>query len=455
MPDRPNVLVLIADDHRYHSLGATEEEGVRTPVLDGLIAEGACFDRAYAMGGLTGAVCVPSRACFLTGVNAFDAVRSRTVDDAAGLQALHPQWTPLPQAFRDHGYLTYGIGKWHNDMESFNRSFADGAAIFAGGMGDPFALPVRPYDPSGQYPEANARPGPGHATDVFADAALDFLRTYEAERPFFLYVAFTAPHDPRTAPEPFADMYDPGDPALALPPNAYPRHPFAMGDLDIRDERLAAFPRTEAEVRGHVADYYGMISHMDQRIGDILQSLHARGWARNTIVLYLSDHGLALGQHGLMGKQNLYEHSLRIPCVWRGPGIAPGQRSPRLAQHMDAFPTLCQLAGIPLPQGVQGVSLFAAERERAQKPLLAAYKYFQRGLIGDRLKLIRHYVETEAGWRLAYEQLFDVLADPFEMHNLAFAPAYQDAKRRLARTLRERQREYADPLLEALAPNAS
>ena len=228
-----------------------------------------------------------------------------------------------------------------------------------------------------------------------------------------------------------------------------------MGDLDIRDELLAAFPRTEAEVRGHVADYYGMISHMDQRIGDILQGLHARGWARNTIVLYLSDHGLALGQHGLMGKQNLYEHSLRIPCVWRGPGIAPGQRSPRLAQHMDALPTLCQLAGIPLPPGVQGVSLFAAERERAQKPLLAAYKYFQRGLIGDRLKLIRHYVETEVGWRLAYDQLFDVLADPFEMHNLAFAPAYQDAKRHLAGTLRERQREYADPLLEALAPNAS
>ncbi len=449
---RPNVLVMIADDHRYNSLAHTREAGVHTPCLDRLAQEGTRFDRAYTMGGLTGAVCVPSRACLLTGVNTFDAVSSRTVDDGPGLQTLRPQLSLLPQVFRQAGYQTFATGKWHNDRSSFNRCFAQGASIFFGGMDDHFATPVHAYDPTGLYPAASARVTPQHSTDIFADAAIRFLRNYQATDPFFLYAAFTAPHDPRTPPQAYAELYEPADDRFAPPPNAFPEHPFPVGDLDIRDELLAALPRTETETRRHLADYYGMITHLDRRAGDILDELNALGLASNTLVLYLSDHGLALGQHGLMGKQNMYDHSLHIPCILRGPGIPAGRRSSRLLQHMDVFPTLCEAAGVRPPAGLDGVSMLEEEGQSDTDPcILSAYKFYQRCVMRDDMKLIRHYAAEDGYWHLAYEQLFDLQADPFEIRNLAHDPRQEANIRDLRTRLHELQVRYNDPLLARLA----
>lgn len=449
MSPQPNVIVLVADDHRYSSCAATGEPGVHTPALDRLIREGMCFDRAYTQGGLTAAVCVPSRACLMTGVNTFDAVRGRTPDEAPGLQSLNPRLPLLPEVFRANGYHTFATGKWHNDMASFNRCFADGAAIFAGGMGDQFALPLRPYDHTGRYPDSAVVTGDRHATDIFADTALNFLRGYTGAQPFFLYAAFTSPHDPRTPPEAFADMYDPQDPVCTPPPNAYPRHPFPIGDLDVRDELLADFPRTEAALRQHAADYYGMISHMDGRIGHILDCLHELHLADNTLVLYISDHGLALGQHGLMGKQNLYEHSLRIPCILRGPGIPAGVRAGQLVQHMDVFPTLCGLAGIPVPETVEGLSLFEGRTGDLQVPsqcLLTVYKHYQRSVLSESLKLIQHFAESGQGWALVYEQLFDIQSDPWETRNLAYDQRQQIPLEHLRVAMQALQQACGDPL---------
>ncbi len=447
---RPNVLVMIADDHRYSAIAEIKEEAVHTPNLDGLIREGICFDRVYTMGGLTGAVCIPSRACLLTGVNTFDSVVSQNVNDNPGLQTIRPQLPLLPQVFREAGYHTFVTGKWHNDRVSLNRCFADGASIFLGGMDDHFATPIRSYDPTGIYPDSATEIISRHSTDIFADTAIQFLRTYEKAEPFFLYVAFTAPHDPRTPPQEFASLHDPYSDDLDLPPNAFPEHPFAAGDLDIRDELLAPFPRTKSVTRKHLADYYGMISHMDQRIGDILNELQSSALASQTIVLYLSDHGLAVGQHGLMGKQNMYDHSLHIPCIIRGPGFPKGQRSDSLLQHIDVFPTLCAAAGLCPPTGLEGVSMLDGRSGSIAEPeqcILSAYKLFQRCVTSSEFKLIHHYVEKEGKWKLAFAQLFDLHADPFEIRNLAYDPRQMANIKQLRSVMKWLQERYNDPIL--------
>lgn len=454
MPVQPNVIVLIADDHRFGAMGANLESQVRTPTLDRLMREGTSFERTYTMGGLTAAVCVPSRACLMTGRHTFEAVVGRQVEDYADLQTLRPELKLLPEVFRDAGYRTFGIGKWHNDPASFNRAFHGGEAIFFGGMGDHFDLPLHTYAPSGAYAAPAGSTGGRHATDVFVDAALDFLRDPDETAPFFLYLAFTAPHDPRTAPAAYADWYSPEHIDVTRFPNLYPEHPFDCGDLDVRDELLAPRPRRPGETQRHLADYYAMISHMDARIGDLLDCLAETGQADHTILLYLSDHGLGLGQHGLMGKQNLYEHSLRIPCLWRGPGIPAGRQSHRLVQHMDILPTLCGLTGMQSPPGAYGQSLFDAAGEESREgrsAILSVYKNLQRCVVEHDRKLIQYFEDQDGRAVLSYEQLFDLQTDPFETCNLAFAPGYGGELVRLRNVLRALQEECGDPLLQQIS----
>ncbi len=451
MPVQPNIVIMIADDHRFGAIGSKQESQVHTPAIERLMAEGTSFERAYTMGGLTGAVCVPSRACLMTGADTFHAVQGRQVDDLAGLQVLNSELTLLPELFRNLGYNTFGIGKWHNDQPSFARSFTEGQAIFFGGMGDHFDLPIHAFDPSGKYALSPETTAGRHATDVFADAALDFLAQEGNPEPFLLYLAFTAPHDPRTAPSSFVQKQNAKEIDITGIPNLYPEHPFDNGDLSVRDELLAPLPRQHSETLEHMADYYAMISHMDARIGDILDCLTRTGLAQNTIVLYLSDHGLGLGQHGLMGKQNMYEHSLHIPFVWRGPGIPTGLKSDRLVQHRDVLPTLCELCRIQVPPGTSGLSLFEAGSESRpddRKSIMAVYKDQQRCVIESDLKLIQYFQNKAGKSELVYEQLFSLESDPFETRNLAFSPAFKLDLSRLRETLSALQQECQDPLLQ-------
>ena len=218
-----------------------------------------------------------------------------------------------PELLRQNGYTTFGTGKWHNRRGSYERSFERSGKVFFGGMSDQYAMPVNDFDPAGEYPPEETYIADGYSTTVFSDEMIDFLNTRgsDDEEPFFAYIAYTSPHDPRTPPPPYDTMYDPDE--IELPPNFLPEHPFDIGVRDIRDEVLAGYPRSEAEVKRHIADYYGMISHMDMDVGRILDTLEARGLHDNTIVIYTADHGLGVGQHGLMGKQNLYDHSICHP----------------------------------------------------------------------------------------------------------------------------------------------
>ncbi len=448
---KPNVVFLIADDHSFGAIRAYGNRQVRTPVLDRLANQGAMFQSVYIMGAQTAAVCVPSRACLHTGTNIFRALASdqMCLEDPEDTQNwnINPRLETLPEVFRKAGYETYGIGKWHNGEKSFSQGFTGGDKLFFGGMSDHTGMKLHSHHPGGRYPPDAAVYNAGFSTDLFADAAVDFIERYEREDPFFLYVAFTAPHDPRTPPAPFRAMYDPKD--IELPANFMKRHPFDNGELSIRDEMLASIPRKPEEIRQHMADYYAMVSHLDAKIGQILDALEQRGMAEHTLIVYTADHGLAVGQHGLMGKQNLYEHSVHIPLLVSGPGVPPRKIHPLCCQ-IDIFPTLCELAGVAPPETVEGrslVPLMTGQAHKVRETVFSAYKDIQRMVSDGRWKLILYFRSLERNVGTERLQLFDVENDPLEMNDLSNDDAYRPELQRLLAALRDWQTEIGDPLL--------
>lgn len=430
-PRPPNVLMLLSDDQQADTIHALGNDRISTPALDELVARGTTFTRAYIMGAMQGAVCVPSRSMLLTGRTLFRSPDQPPADI--------PLW---PEVFRKAGYHAFVTGKWHNGPATLSRCFDSGASIFFGGMTNQSRIPIADFDPHGRYGPATRRVVERFSSELFADAAVEFLRGYRSDRPFFMWVAFTAPHDPRTPPGKYARMYDPA--SIPLPGNFMPRHPFDNGELNVRDEKLLPVPREPDAVRREIAAYYGMISHMDEHIGRILAALHDRPDADNTIIIFAGDNGLALGQHGLLGKQNLYEHSVRVPLVMSGPQLPAGRKVPGLCYLLDVFPTVCQLAGVPVPQGVEGRSLapLAAGHQRdGRSSLLFAYRRIQRAISDGRWKLIRYFVGNTTT-----TQLFDLHNDPLEMKNLSADASCAAELARLSALLEKHRRDAADPL---------
>lgn len=339
-----NVLMVVADDQRNDTIAALGNDHIQTPHLDRLARAGFAFTRARCMGSQQGAVCVPSRACLHTGRTLF-----RVPDDIGA-------YPMLGEVLQHAGYASFGCGKWHNGPRSFARGFDAGGNIFFGGMHEQYNTPVHDFDPTGKYQPKNARPGNKFSSELFADAAVGFLRRQKsADKPFFCYVAFTSPHDPRTPPQPYKSMYDPGK--MPLPANFLPEHPFDNGELKVRDELLAPFPRTPDDTKRQLCDYYGMISSQDAQLGRVLSALEESGHADDTVVICTGDHGLSIGSHGLFGKQSVYEEAAQIPLLISGPGIPHGGQSDALVYGLDLFPTLCELLGVPPPQSIEGRSL--------------------------------------------------------------------------------------------------
>jgi len=427
-----NILYLLSDDQRFDTIHALGSPEIHTPHMDVLAERGVAFTHAYIFGSHHGALCVPSRAMIMSGRNLFHIDNPDTL----------PESVPLfPETLREHGYATHGIGKWHNGRGSFNRAFASGSSIFFGGMSNQQAVPVHDYDPTGRYPAESARVGDRFSSELFADDAIRFLQAYDGSKPFLLYVAFTAPHDPRMAPEAYRALYDPK--RLSLPPNCLPRHPFDNGDLETRDEKLAPWPRTPENTRFQLAEYYAMISHLDEQIGRILAVLDETGLAEKTLIVFAGDNGLAVGQHGLFGKQNAYEHSIHVPLLMAGPGLPGGKRCDAFCYLTDTFPTLFDLIGLPLPEGVDGRSLLPALRgEPVRDAIFFAYRDVQRAVrVGD-YKLIEYTVKGECR-----TQLFDLARDPFETHDLSGEACHARTLERLRERLRVMQRETGDPLV--------
>jgi arylsulfatase A-like enzyme len=418
--------VFLSDDQRADTIHALGNRSIRTPNLDRLCREGTAFTRAYIMGALQGAVCVPSRAMFLSGRTLF-----RAREDLAGIET----W---PERMGKAGYRTFITGKWHNQEASLRRSFQAGTAVFLGGMTDQSNVPVRDLGRDGGLGPVR-RPNQA-SSELFADAAIGFLESFAGAQPFCLYVAFTSPHDPRTPPAAFARRY--ASRQMVLPANFRPEHPFNNGELDVRDEKLLPRPRDPVAVQGELAAYYGMITHLDAQVGRVLDALRRTGRYDRTLIVFAGDNGLALGSHGLLGKQNLYEHSVRVPLILAGPGVPRHKRSEALCYLLDVGPTLCELTGVPVPDGSEGLSLVPVLRGQSptrRDSIFTAYRGFQRAVRDERWKLIRY---PQAG----VVQLFDLIADPDECRDLSRDPVQRVRRAMLEARLVEWQHRMADPL---------
>ncbi|MBD3675142.1 MAG: sulfatase-like hydrolase/transferase [Planctomycetaceae bacterium] len=421
--EKPNFLFLFADDQRDDSIAAYDNPHIKTPSIDSIVERGFSFKRAYCMGSMHGAVCQPSRAMLMSGRTLYH------VDLQLKKEPL------MPETLGKGGYATFGTGKWHNGQESFKRAFDYGENVFFGGMSNHTQVPLKDVARDGTVTDKGTENG--FSSELFADAAINFLNSAPEDKPFFAYVSFTSPHDPRQPPKDYAEMYYQNLPPL--PGNFMPQHPFFNGWMTGRDESLAGWPRTPDVVQQQLAEYYGMITHMDVQIGRILAALEETGRADNTYIIYTADHGLAVGSHGLLGKQSVYEHSMGTPLIIAGPGIEKDS-SDALVYLLDLFPTVTDLAGVETPESVEGKSLvpiIESEQESVRETLYTTYETYMRGLTDGRWKLIRYP-------HINYTQLFDLQNDPLELHNLAGNFDQIDRVNRMMAELKEWQKKTDD-----------
>ncbi len=406
-PLHPNILFILTDDQRWDTIRALGNPEIQTPNLDRLVERGFTFRNVYCMGAEVSAVCLPSRTMIATGLSLFRIPNGRQKETPPGV-------TVLPRLFNEAGYMTLHSGKQGNECVFSNLTYQINIEL-------------------GKHTDATD--AKKHADDV-----IDFLQKHDLQRPFFVYLAPCVPHDPRVAPEEYARMYDPDK--LTLSPNFMPQHPFDNGELNVRDENLAPRPRTPEEMRRHLADYYACVTYLDAQVGRILQTLKERGLEDNTYVVFSSDQGLAVGgRHGLMGKQNLYEH-VKPPLIVAGPDIPHGQ-SDALVYLFDLYPTFCEMAGIAVPPTAEGKSLLPiirGETPKVRDTLFGAYKACQRMVRDERWKLIKYNANG-----VKNVQLFDLQNDPHEIRNLADNPRYADQRARMERLLAEARKQFGDP----------
>jgi len=443
----PNILFIFADDQCYSTLRELGNQEVYTPTLDELARQGTVFTTCYNMGGWHGAVCVASRTMLNSGKFLW---RAEAVDNRPDLESLAEAGQLWSKEMERLGYDTYMTGKWHVNIEPpeiFNH-----VGTVRGGM--PGAVPEM-YDRPRDEGDWEWTPwdtafggfweGGVHWSEVVANETIGFLDQASAsENPFFMYVAFNAPHDPRQSPREYVDMYPLED--LALPDNFLPEYPQkdSMGcPPTLRDEMLAPFPRTEYAVKVHRQEYYAIITHMDAQIGRILEHLEQTGKAENTLIFFTADHGLSVGQHGLMGKQNMYEHSMRPPLLIAGPGIPEGRREALEVYLQDLMPTAIEYAGGEVPEWVEFNSLKpvidGTRTQSAYPEIYGAYMDLQRMIRMDDYKLI---VYPRAG----VIKLFDLINDPLEMHNLAGAGSQKERVLEMFGHLQELQVAMGDTL---------
>jgi choline-sulfatase len=432
----------------YRTIHSLNNPEVYTPSMDRLATAGCAFTHCFHQGSWSGAVCVPSRTMLNSGLTAFRAEE--------GLDEVHTWGQTLGAA----GYDTYICGKWHLDPTVLQRSFKEMGPVAPGMLvstpegGAAYDRPRpggdwQPWDKSrkGHWVHtglwANQTPDRiEHSAVLYSDCVIDHLLNRAAKRdaPFFVYLGFNSPHDPRQSPKEYLDRYP--QEKIEVPPNFLPEHPFDQGDSRVRDEMLAPFPRTPEAVQLHRKEYYSLITYMDEQIGRVLDALERSGNASNTYVILTADHGLAVGEHGLLGKQNLYDCSVRMPLLITGPGIAAGRRIDELVYQHSMYATTCELAGVPIPSTVQFpslVRLLEGGSQPVHDAVFSYYRDFQRMARTRTHKLIVYP-------QIRKVQLFDIEKDPWEMHDLSADRACVAVKMELLHRLQRFQRELGDPL---------
>lgn len=445
-PVKPNILFIFADDQTYLGVNALGNPELITPNLDKLSHAGVTFTHTYNMGGWNGAVCVASRAMLNTGRFLWKAKKAD--------ESLYPEmkgnnqfWSQMMQKA---GYDTYMTGKWHvkQDAESIFQTVSHVRPGMPKTLPESYNRPKSPGDTTwlpwhtkyGGFWE-----GGKHWSEVIGDNTLAFLDSAKnSKNPFFMYIAFNAPHDPRQSPKQFVDMYPLDN--IALPKSYLELYPYkdSMGcGPELRDEKLAPFPRTEYAVKVHRQEYYAIITHMDEQIGRIVTHLKETGQDKNTYIIFSADHGLSVGNHGLIGKQNMYDHSMRVPCIIVGPDIPRNEKREMQVYLQDVMATSLDFAGIKKPEYVDFNSLSPMiknpEKASSYSEIYGAYINLQRMVRTEEFKLIVYPNARKI-------RLFNIVDDPEEMNDLANNPRFEKVKLDLIEKLKKQQKIMNDPL---------
>ncbi|MDP6468676.1 MAG: sulfatase-like hydrolase/transferase [Pirellulaceae bacterium] len=446
--DRPNVLFIFADDQCFETVSALGHTDIETPNLDRLVRQGTTFTHAYNMGAWGGAVCVASRAMLNTGRylwHAHDVYKTAEQERQAGRF-----WS---EYLRKAGYDTYFSGKWHvraNAEKAFDfvnhvrpgmpNQTAQGYNRPIEGQPDEWSPFDRKFD--GFWKDGK------HWSEVLGDDAIGYLaQAAKRDKPFFMYLAFNAPHDPRQSPKAYVDKY-PLD-RIKVPENYLSEYPYKeeMGaGKSLRDEKLAPFPRTKYAVKVNRQEYYAIITHMDAQIGRILEALEKSGKRDNTWIFFTADHGLAVGHHGLLGKQNLYDHSVRVPFMVVGPGVAANAKNNTPIYLQDVMPTSLELAKVEKPDHVEFKSLLpvlSGTKTEHYDAIYGGYTDRQRMVTQDGYKLILYPDAKKL-------RLYHIDKDPLEMDDLAGEAKSQPVIKKLYEKFQELQRANGDKLDLAL-----
>ncbi|MCP4977662.1 MAG: sulfatase-like hydrolase/transferase [Maribacter sp.] len=466
---KPNIVFIFADDMTHTAINALGNTEIKTPNLDRLANQGSTFTHAYNMGAWNGAVCVASRAMIISGRSVWDAnkFRKHWIDG----NEIDKTWGKLMEGA---GYETYMTGKWHVD--------APADSVFQNVTNVRRGMPWDSWGHGGKIPAINEmiksgksneeiraigynRPlsendttwsptdpkfggfwvGGKHWSEVLKDDAIGFIdHAKQSDKPFFMYLAFNAPHDPRQAPQEYLDKYP--IEKISLPKSWMPMYPYkdSIGNGPrLRDEALAPFPRTEYATRKHIQEYYALISHMDDQIGLILDELEANGKMDNTYIIFTADHGLAIGRHGLLGKQSQFDHSVRPPFMIVGPNVPKSKKIDADIYLQDAMATSLELAGVEKPEYVffnSVMDLINGQRKKSHyEAVYGGYVKTQRMIRKDGFKLMVYP-------KLKKVLLFDMVNDPEEMNDLAENPEYQEKIDNLFADLLQLQKNLNDPL---------
>lgn len=427
-PGRPNFIFIITDDQRWDALGVVQREQgdrgrfpwLKTPNLDRLAGEGARFRNAF----VTLSLCSPSRASFLTGQYNHQ-------------NGVYNNYTPFPardttyaELMRTAGYSTAFIGKFHHGKQKGPRPGFEYNATFL----DQGVYENCSFEVEGKMVETQ-----GWVDDVSVDFAIDFIRQRDKAKPFSMWIGFKTPHEPTVPPDRTKGMYG-GMRARPVPSlTTPPVFRFNKEDAqrrDIAEEGIKSGKGTEVNL-----DWFRCISAMDEAVGRLLKALDKSGLAENTVVVFTSDNGGYMGEHCLNDKRSAYDESLRIPMILRYPAKVPaGKVLDDLVLNIDIAPTFLELAGLPVPENMQGLSLAPLLEGRAKdwrQSFLAEY-FIDREYPNNptwvavrtrSAKLVKYPGREE------WTELFDLSADPYEIDNLADDPAHRSLREDMEREL--------------------
>ena len=406
--ERPNFLFILTDDQSPETLSCYGNTVCQTPNIDRLAKEGMIFHDAHHMGAWIGAVCTASRTMIMTGRTVWNIPgRAEGLNNSPEFRKQVAEES-MPAIFNRAGYDTMRTCKMGNSFNEANQLFTVSKIASKRGGAD----------------ETGSK--------WHGDQVMEYLSDREmsnATEPFLIYFGFSHPHDPRDATPELAAKYGadnrgPGElPNPKAPPlqvNYLPAHPFHHGHPGLRDEEQVQGVlkrRDEATIRNELGREYACIENIDRQVGRVLDKLQAMGELDNTYVIFTADHGIAVGRHGLTGKQNLYEHTWRVPFIVRGPGIKASSNAAGYIYLLDVLPTLCDLAGIEIPQVVDGKSFRPVLEGKVDRVRDVLYGVYCGGT-----KPGMRSIKTADGWKLIKYDVLDGEVRETQLFNLKQNP---------------------------------